>query len=57
MMSNSCVKLLQNQYKNTYMMNIEIWAIMTKWNVNGDECIMYMTIGMVCEITMDMIRM
>ena len=37
------------------MMNTEIWVIMTKWNVNGDECIMYMTIGMICEITMGMI--
>ena len=40
------------------MMNTEIWVIMTKWNVNGDECNMYIhmgTMGMICEITMGMI--
>ena len=39
------------------MMNIEIWAIMTNLKVNGDEHIMFMTMGMACEITMDMISM
>ena len=39
------------------MINIEIWTIMTNLKVNGDEHIMFMTMGMACEITMDMISM
>ena len=39
------------------MMNIEILAIKTNFSVNGDDYIVCMTMGMVCEITKDMIIM